>query len=181
MLLPMLTAEWLHIVLYLATEYYNSRKNIINLLSKYLVNIRSDDWLKLFWEYIIGKLFAAPGLVSLSYLEKELDLRLIGLTGLSCGDTRINIMSQQVYLRTAELSTHQSKGEYGFPFGFKTILCQKYELSVFVIFWIFGKSGNFTFFTDGPVSSHFFSNSYCCHTAMVYFFHLCFFRNIPTF
>ena len=65
--------------------------------------------------YINGKLFAVLGLVSLSYLVRELHLRLIGpatgMTGLSCGDARINIMSQQVYLRTAELSTHQSKGE----------------------------------------------------------------------
>jgi hypothetical protein len=38
--------------------YHNSRQNIISLFWKYLVYIRSETWLNLFWEYINGKLFA---------------------------------------------------------------------------------------------------------------------------
>jgi hypothetical protein len=56
MLFPLLTAEWLHPVLYFSTEYYNSR--LIILIWKYLLDIRSEAWLNLFWEYINGKLFA---------------------------------------------------------------------------------------------------------------------------
>jgi hypothetical protein len=56
----MLSAEWLHQVLYMyfSPEYHNSRQNIIILLWKYLVDIRSEAWLNLFWEYIKGILFA---------------------------------------------------------------------------------------------------------------------------
>jgi hypothetical protein len=56
MLLPMLTAEWLHLLHY--RIYNNSRQNIIILVWKYLVNIRCEAWLNLFWEYTNGKLFA---------------------------------------------------------------------------------------------------------------------------
>ncbi len=58
MLFPMLTAEWLHQVLCSSTEYSNSRQNIIIVFWKYLVDIRSEAWLNLFWEYLNGKLFA---------------------------------------------------------------------------------------------------------------------------
>jgi hypothetical protein len=37
---------------------HNSRQNVIILFWKYLVDIRSDAWLNLSWEYINGKLFA---------------------------------------------------------------------------------------------------------------------------
>jgi hypothetical protein len=40
----MLAAECLHLVL--------DRQNIIILFWKYLVDIRSEAWLNLFWEYI---------------------------------------------------------------------------------------------------------------------------------
>ncbi len=46
------------IVMYFSTEYHNSGQNIIILFWKYLVDIRSEPWLNLFWEYINGKLFA---------------------------------------------------------------------------------------------------------------------------
>ncbi len=35
----MLTAEWLHIVLYFSIEYHNSKQNIIIMLRKYFVEI----------------------------------------------------------------------------------------------------------------------------------------------
>jgi hypothetical protein len=58
MLFPMLTADWLHLALHFSTEYHNSRNNIIILFWKYLVDIRNEAWLNLFWAYINGKLFA---------------------------------------------------------------------------------------------------------------------------
>jgi hypothetical protein len=39
MLFPMLTAEWLHLVLNFSPEYINSRQTIIILYWKYLVDI----------------------------------------------------------------------------------------------------------------------------------------------
>ncbi len=42
MLFPMLTAEWLRLVLYFSTEYDNSRQNIIILFWKYLIDFRSE-------------------------------------------------------------------------------------------------------------------------------------------
>ncbi len=56
MLFPMLTVEWLHLVMYFSTEYHNSTQNIIILFLKYLVDIRSEACLNLFGEYINGKL-----------------------------------------------------------------------------------------------------------------------------
>jgi hypothetical protein len=41
-----------------ATEYHNSRWNIIILFWKYFVDIRSEVWLILVWEYINAKSFA---------------------------------------------------------------------------------------------------------------------------
>ncbi len=59
MLFPMLTAEWLHLLLYFSTtEYHNSRQNITILFWKYVVDIGSEARLNLFWEYISGKLLA---------------------------------------------------------------------------------------------------------------------------
>jgi hypothetical protein len=55
MLFPLLTAEWLHLVLYFSTEDHNSRQ--IFMFWKYLFDIRSEVWQHLFWEYINGKLF----------------------------------------------------------------------------------------------------------------------------
>jgi hypothetical protein len=50
----MLAAKWLHRALYRISlfqiKHYNS-------VLEYLVDIRSKDWLKLFWECINGKLF----------------------------------------------------------------------------------------------------------------------------
>ncbi len=43
---------------YFSTEYHISGQNIIILFWKYVVDIRSEAWLNLFWEYINGKLFA---------------------------------------------------------------------------------------------------------------------------
>ncbi len=55
----MLTSECLHQVLYFSTEYHNSRYNYtVILFWKYLVDIRREAWLNLFWEHINGKLFA---------------------------------------------------------------------------------------------------------------------------
>jgi hypothetical protein len=53
----MLTDEWLHLVLYFSTGHHNSRQNIMILFWKYLVDIRSEARLNLFWEYINEKLF----------------------------------------------------------------------------------------------------------------------------
>jgi hypothetical protein len=39
-------------------HYVLDRQNIIILFWKYLVDIRSEAWLNLIWEYINGKLFA---------------------------------------------------------------------------------------------------------------------------
>jgi hypothetical protein len=50
-LFPMLTTELLHLVLYFS-------KNIIILSLKYVVDIRGEAWLNLFWECINLKLFA---------------------------------------------------------------------------------------------------------------------------
>jgi hypothetical protein len=63
MLVPMLAAEWLHLLLYFSTEYRNSRQIILILFWKYLVDIRSEARLNLFWEYINGKLFAGLGML----------------------------------------------------------------------------------------------------------------------
>jgi len=57
----MLSAEWLHLGLYFAPEFNNSRQNIIILFWKYLVDFRSEAWLHLFWEYINGKFFTVRG------------------------------------------------------------------------------------------------------------------------
>jgi hypothetical protein len=51
----MLEAEWLRLVL--STEDHNYKQNIIIMFWKYLVDIRSEVWLNLFWEYINAKLF----------------------------------------------------------------------------------------------------------------------------
>jgi hypothetical protein len=61
MLFPMLTAVWLHQLLYFSSEDHKSRQNIIILFRKYLVDIVdiiSEAWLNFFWEYIKIKLFA---------------------------------------------------------------------------------------------------------------------------
>jgi hypothetical protein len=60
--LCLLTAEWLHLVLYFFPGYHNSRQNIIILFWKYLVDTSSEAWLNLLWEYIDGKLFAVSEL-----------------------------------------------------------------------------------------------------------------------
>ncbi len=54
----MLTAQWLHLVVYFSPEYNNSRKKIIIMIWKYLFDIRSEVLLNLFWDNINGKLFA---------------------------------------------------------------------------------------------------------------------------
>jgi hypothetical protein len=56
----MLTAQWLHLVVYFSPEHHISRKKIIIMIWKYLFDIRSEAWLNLFWEYMNGKLFAVP-------------------------------------------------------------------------------------------------------------------------
>jgi hypothetical protein len=58
----MLTAEWLHRVLYFTTEYRNSGQNIIILFCKYLVDIW-ECVAKSFWEYINRKHIAVGLLV----------------------------------------------------------------------------------------------------------------------
>jgi hypothetical protein len=60
---PMLTAEWLHLVLHFSLEYINLGQNIIILFWKYLVDIKSEDWLNLSWEHINGKLFAVQSIL----------------------------------------------------------------------------------------------------------------------
>jgi hypothetical protein len=55
MLFPILKAEWLHLVLYFYTENHYSRKNIIILYWNYLVDIRSEAWLNIFWNTQIEK------------------------------------------------------------------------------------------------------------------------------
>ncbi len=50
--------DGIYILLHFSPEYYNSRQNIIILFWKYLVDIRSEAWLNLFWEYINWKFFA---------------------------------------------------------------------------------------------------------------------------
>jgi hypothetical protein len=57
MLFSVLSAEWLHLGLYFAPEFNNSRQNIIILFWKYLVDFSGEAWLHLLWEYINGKLF----------------------------------------------------------------------------------------------------------------------------
>jgi hypothetical protein len=47
-----------YVVLYFSPEYHNPKQNIIILFWKYLVDIESEAWLNLFWQYINGKLFA---------------------------------------------------------------------------------------------------------------------------
>jgi hypothetical protein len=58
LLFPMLTSEWLHLVLDFCTEYHNLETEIITLFWKYFVDSRREAWLNIFWEYINGKLFA---------------------------------------------------------------------------------------------------------------------------
>jgi hypothetical protein len=45
-------------VLLYRIQYYDSRQNIIIMFWKYLIDIRSEAWLILFWEYINANLFA---------------------------------------------------------------------------------------------------------------------------
>jgi hypothetical protein len=45
------------VLLYFSPRYISPRQNIIILLWKYLVDIGSEAWLNLFWQYINGKLF----------------------------------------------------------------------------------------------------------------------------
>jgi hypothetical protein len=56
-LFSMLSGKWLHLGLYFAPEFNNSRQNIIIRFYKYIVDFRSEAWLNLVWEYINGKLF----------------------------------------------------------------------------------------------------------------------------
>jgi hypothetical protein len=63
MLFPMVTAEWLLLVMYFSTDYYDSRQNIIILFCKYLADLRSVAWQNLFWEFINGKLFAVNTII----------------------------------------------------------------------------------------------------------------------
>jgi hypothetical protein len=56
MLFPMLTAEWMHIVLYRIPD--RTSYSVLEIFS----DIRSEAWLNLFWEYIHGKLFAVYGI-----------------------------------------------------------------------------------------------------------------------
>jgi hypothetical protein len=58
MLFPLLKVQWLQIILYYSPEYHISSLNIIILFWKYLVDIRCEAWLNLFWEHINRKLFA---------------------------------------------------------------------------------------------------------------------------
>jgi hypothetical protein len=53
MLFPMIIAEWLHLVLYFNSGYHNSRH--CNSVLEIFVDIRSEAWLNIFWEYINGK------------------------------------------------------------------------------------------------------------------------------
>jgi hypothetical protein len=48
MLFPMLTAAWLHLVLYFSTEYHKSRQDVLILFWKYLIDIRSQAWLNIY-------------------------------------------------------------------------------------------------------------------------------------
>jgi hypothetical protein len=50
MMFPILTADWLHLALLFSTEYHNSRQNIIILFWKYLVDIRNEARVNIFWE-----------------------------------------------------------------------------------------------------------------------------------
>ncbi len=49
------------ILLYFSRNIIISEKKFIILFWKSLVEIRSEAWLNLFWEYINGKLFAVYG------------------------------------------------------------------------------------------------------------------------
>jgi hypothetical protein len=51
MLFPLLTDEWLDVIMYFATEDHYSRQDITILFWKYLVDIKSEVCLNLFWEY----------------------------------------------------------------------------------------------------------------------------------
>ena len=46
------------VVLYFPLKHKNPRQNITIMFWKYLVDIESEAWLNLFWQYINGKLFA---------------------------------------------------------------------------------------------------------------------------
>ncbi len=54
----MVVTASLTVVTAVATEYRNSRLNITILYWKYLLDIRSEAWLNLCWEYINRNLFA---------------------------------------------------------------------------------------------------------------------------
>jgi hypothetical protein len=55
--------------LYCSPEYPYSRHNIIILFRKYTVDIRSEAWLNIFWEYINGNLFTVYCMADLCRLE----------------------------------------------------------------------------------------------------------------
>jgi hypothetical protein len=62
----MVIAEWLHLKLYLSTEIHNYRQNITILYRKYLVDIRNEAWLNIFWEYINEKWFAVKEMTNIA-------------------------------------------------------------------------------------------------------------------
>ncbi len=72
MVFPMLTAEWLHLVLYFSTEYQNSGQNIKIPFRKYVVYISCEEWLNNCWKYMKRKLFA----VQIMYFTKYLILNM---------------------------------------------------------------------------------------------------------
>ncbi len=55
---PYAEAKWMHLVLYITTEYHNYKQYIIIPFYKYLSDIRSEAWPNHFWEHINRKLFA---------------------------------------------------------------------------------------------------------------------------
>jgi hypothetical protein len=62
-----------------------------NSVWKYLVNIRSETWLKLFWEYINGKLFAV-------YWGGCLAFKLLSVLGEieSCGEANLHTLKRAI-------------------------------------------------------------------------------------
>ena len=106
-------------VLYFSAEYQNYIQNIIILFWKYLVDVRSEAWLNLFWEYIKGILFEVYFLLHklFGHFVTGCLLHALILTTLVTGTTSAIFMKISAHLSTTSSSLCQL-ARYGANYAF---------------------------------------------------------------